>query len=227
MNKRSSSDSSSENDGRSVPQTLDGKYTIVRNFGGTIETMAHLAVDNVSSEQLVVKIGQKGEKEELEREFDFLHSLEHPNLIKPYMFVSEANLSFEDNKKEISPKLGDDMLDQMSCSYFTLKFYENGDLFENVNRDGPMTEAIARYYFYQLINVVEYLHLKNIVHRDIKLDNILLDDTFQLMLIDFGFAEEIKSKSFAKSDEFEATQAMGTTGYISPEQLVNDQLEPF
>lgn len=199
----------------------------MKNLGGTVNTKAHLVKDITTWEKLAIKIAQKEEKEELEREYDFLSTFDHPNIIKPHIFVSEANIKYDDYRKVLSPKTDEEEISDHLWTYFTLKFYENGDLFENISRGGPVHEGIARYYFTQLINVVEYLHLRNVVHRDLKLDNILLDDNFQLMLIDFGFAEEFRSKSSEKLDDLDMAKTMGTKGYISPEQYYHDGNEPI
>lgn len=213
---------------QSTLKLLDNKYSVIKNLGGTVNTKAHLVRDIASSEILAIKIAQKEEKGELEREYDFLSTFDHPNIIRPHIFVSEAKLKCEDDRKMLAPKTDEEEVGETQvCTYFTLKFYENGDLFENVSRGGPVHEGIARYYFSQLINSVEYLHSRNIAHRDLKLDNILLDDNFQLMLIDFGFAEECRPKASEKMDDLDMAKAMGTKGYISPEQYYNDGNEPI
>lgn len=223
MKKSSSNSSSSERESSGSWKVLDQKYSILRNLGGTVNTKAHLVRDITTSDILAIKIAQKEEKEELEREYDFLTSFDHPNIIKPFIYVSEGDLVAGDEKKMLSYKTDDEeYFDSKEWAYFTLKFYENGDLFENISRGGPVHEGIARYYFLQLVNAVEYLHLRNVAHRDIKLDNILLDDNFQAMLIDFGFSEEWRLKVGDKLDDWERANIRGTKGYISPEQLYTD-----
>ncbi|CAI2373864.1 unnamed protein product [Moneuplotes crassus] len=223
MKKSSSNSSSSERETSGSLKILDQKYSIIRNLGGTVNTKAHLVKDIITSDILAIKIAQKEEKDELEREYDFLTSFDHPNIIKPFIYVSEGALVSEDENKLLSYKTEDEeYFDSKECAYFTLKFYENGDLFENISRGGPVHEGMARYYFLQLVNAVEYLHLRNVAHRDIKLDNILLDDNFQAMLIDFGFSEECRLKVGDKLDDCERANIRGTKGYISPEQLYAD-----
>jgi serine/threonine protein kinase len=207
---------------------LDNKYMIIKNLGGTVTTRAHLVKDVTCNETLAIKIAEKGEKAELEQEYDFLSSFDHPNIIKPHIFVSEGQIVYEDDRKEMAPKTDEEAVNgDKPCAYFTLKFYENGDLFENISRGGPVHEGIARYYFQQLVSAVEYIHSKNVAHRDIKLDNILVDDSFQLILIDFGFAEEFRTKTSEKLDDTVLARALGTKGYISPEQFINDGSEPI
>jgi serine/threonine protein kinase len=105
MNKRSSShSSSSDSDQKPLPKMLDNKYMIIKNLGGTVNTRAHLVKDINGSETLAIKIAEKGEKQELEKEYDILSSFDHPNIIKPHVFVSEGSLSYYDDRKELGPK---------------------------------------------------------------------------------------------------------------------------
>ena len=63
-----------------------------------------------------------------------------------------------------------------------------GELIDYVYKKGGLSEPICRYYFKQLLKALCYLHTKGYSHRDLKLDNILLDDKFNLKIVDFGFA---------------------------------------
>jgi len=57
--------------------------------------------------------------------------------------------------------------------------------------DAPIEQSISRYMFQHILDTIEYIHEWEIVHRDIKLENILLSDNFDIKLCDFGFAEYV------------------------------------
>lgn len=65
---------------------------------------------------------------------------------------------------------------------------ENGDLCSYIANGGAFPEAVTRYYFKQIIGILEHLEFLKIANRDLKPDNILLDENFDLKLIDFGLA---------------------------------------
>ncbi len=75
-----------------------------------------------------------------------------------------------------------------------------------------MEDDIARYFFHQLVSVVEYMHSHGYAHRDIKLDNILLDKDCNVKIADFGLA-----LPFDKENELNLTSRGGTVNYFSPE----------
>ena len=63
-------------------------------------------------------------------------------------------------------------------------------LFDMAKLMGGVGEELGRYYAKQMIEQLEYLNNRNIVHRDIKLENILMDEEMKLKLADFGFATD-------------------------------------
>ena len=69
-----------------------------------------------------------------------------------------------------------------------MEYAEKGTLFTHVANKNGVSEEEAHFFFTQLIKVVEVMHSSGIVHRDIKLENILLDADCNVYLCDFGNA---------------------------------------
>uniref|UniRef100_A0A182I3U9 Protein kinase domain-containing protein n=1 Tax=Anopheles arabiensis TaxID=7173 RepID=A0A182I3U9_ANOAR len=90
------------------------------------------------------------------------------------------------------------------------------DLFEFIDRRPAMTEKLGCYIFRQIANAVDYLHSLNILHRDIKDENIIIDQHFHVKLIDFG------SATFMQEGKLFST-FYGTTEYCSPEVLAGNK----
>lgn len=76
-----------------------------------------------------------------------------------------------------------------------------------------MTEDEVRLVFGQLCLAVAYVHEKGIVHRDLKLENVLLDERCRVKLGDFGFTREFERGNLLET-------FCGTTGYAAPEMLL-------
>lgn len=94
-----------------------------------------------------------------------------------------------------------------------LELAPNMELFEFVKHAGSFSERIARYYFRQIIEALHHLHSSGIVHRDLKPQNILFDPTFNMKIIDLGFA----CKSGGKHGTGLCRTNLGTPGYKAPE----------
>ena len=90
---------------------------------------------------------------------------------------------------------------------------ERGDLFDFIANTGGLSEFFARRVMFQLFNAINYMHLKGIVHRDIKLENIVLDRDFNIKIIDFGMS----SSYLNKDGTLFHSQVCGTHGYMAPE----------
>ncbi|KAE8247366.1 hypothetical protein A4X06_0g4511, partial [Tilletia controversa] len=87
-----------------------------------------------------------------------------------------------------------------------------GELYDYLVERGTLPDAEARRLFGQLCLAVAYIHERGIVHRDLKLENVLLDEMCNVKLGDFGFTREFERRKLM--DTF-----CGTTGYAAPEML--------
>ncbi|KAF0305418.1 Testis-specific serine/threonine-protein kinase 5 [Amphibalanus amphitrite] len=72
--------------------------------------------------------------------------------------------------------------------YLVMEYCERGDLLDYVNKMGYLNEVEARAFFRQMVDAVQYLHHMGIVHRDVKLENMLLNADYEIRIADFGFA---------------------------------------
>lgn len=95
-----------------------------------------------------------------------------------------------------------------------LNYVSGGDLEEKINNspNGYLTESEAHFYFSELIQAIAFLHSKNITHRDLKLENLLIDGDGNLRLADFGLS--IMS-------ETDLSTHCGTPYYVAPEVFFN------
>ena len=80
-----------------------------------------------------------------------------------------------------------------SFSYLIMEVAENGDLFDFIEISGALPEKISRYYFHIVMEVIDYLHSNKIAHNDIKLQNLLVTDDFNIKLADFGLARKFSA----------------------------------
>merc|ERR1712227_1045024 len=93
--------------------------------------------------------------------------------------------------------------------YILLEFVTGGLLFDVCQTLGGMGENGGRFFLSQMCDVLEYMHGKGVVHRDLKLENILVDDNMNLKVADFGFA------TFRKIHNLKSYR--GTMTYMAPE----------
>ncbi|OMJ80468.1 hypothetical protein SteCoe_19271 [Stentor coeruleus] len=129
-------------------------------------------------------------KQKLMSEIKIHKSLSHPNIVKFEHF-------FEDSENV----------------YILLELCLNQSLSELLRRRKRLSEIETQYYLYQLISALKYLHNNKIIHRDIKLANLLLNEKLELKLGDFGLASKLEFEGERKRT------ICGTPNYIAPEIL--------
>jgi tRNA A-37 threonylcarbamoyl transferase component Bud32 len=180
-------------------QLRDGRLKVVRQlaFGGL---SAIYLVETEASELAVLKEAVipsttdeetvKAATARLEREFKTLTSLKHPNItaVQDYFVENDRN-------------------------YLMLHYVNGQDLRQLVKQHGPRSEKEVREWGITLVSVLSYLHNHEppILHRDFTPDNVVLQNDGQLVVIDFGAANEFIGQATGT--------LIGKQAYIAPEQL--------
>mmetsp|Transcript_110351 Transcript_110351/g.152610 ORF Transcript_110351/g.152610 Transcript_110351/m.152610 type:complete len:226 (+) Transcript_110351:1933-2610(+) len=93
-----------------------------------------------------------------------------------------------------------------------------GDLGKVMRKENKLSEHIARMYLCEVMVAIEYLHSKQILYRDLKPDNILIDEEGHIKLADFGLSK------LNSDDEFSQKSFCGTHAYLAPEMV---QQKPY
>eukprot|EP00616_Rhizochromulina_sp_CCMP1243_P000571 CAMPEP_0118962490 /NCGR_PEP_ID=MMETSP1173-20130426/811_1 /TAXON_ID=1034831 /ORGANISM="Rhizochromulina marina cf, Strain CCMP1243" /LENGTH=529 /DNA_ID=CAMNT_0006910763 /DNA_START=57 /DNA_END=1646 /DNA_ORIENTATION=+ len=143
-------------------------------------------------------IAQKGQVTHTKSERDILHEIRHPFIVcLHYAFQTERKL------------------------YMVTDYYPGGNLFAHVQRarrTGGFEEGRAKFYSAELCLALDFLHQNNIVYRDLKLENILMDVDGNIVLTDFGLSKDNVGDITAN----ELQTFCGTVEYMAPE-LVKGQ----
>ncbi|KAG0299362.1 hypothetical protein BGZ98_010116 [Dissophora globulifera] len=161
--------------------TFDSQFKIGSYLGTGNFATVHKAVDKKTGVEYAVKVVKKTTDfntrtaQSLEREIGTLMSIDHPNLLRLHKVFSEDRYY-----------------------YVVTELAKDGELFDNVKRRNNFTEPEARHVFRQLLNGVKYLHDRGIVHRDLKLENVLVMDrrNLDVKISDFGLANVIGESAF-------------------------------
>ncbi|XP_022773131.1 serine/threonine-protein kinase SAPK2-like [Durio zibethinus] len=169
------------------------RYEIVKDIGSGNFGVAKLVRDKFTNELLAVKFIERGQKidEHVQREIMNHRSLKHPNIVRfKEVLLTPTHLAI------------------------VMEYAAGGELFERICNAGRFSEDEARFFFQQLISGVSYCHSMQICHRDLKLENTLLDGSTapRVKICDFGYSKSSVFHSQPKS-------TVGTPAYIAPEVL--------
>lgn len=97
--------------------------------------------------------------------------------------------------------------------YMLLSYVPGGELFTHLRRAQRFTPDVTRFYLATIVLALKYLHSFNIIYRDLKPENLLLDSRGYLRLTDFGFAKVVEDRTWT---------LCGTPEYLAPEIILNE-----
>ncbi|NXR36089.1 AKT2 kinase, partial [Zosterops hypoxanthus] len=96
---------------------------------------------------------------------------------------------------------------------FVMEYANGGELFFHLSRERVFPEDRARFYGAEIVSALEYLHSRDVVYRDIKLENLMLDKDGHIKITDFGLCKE------GVTDGTPMKTFCGTPEYLAPEVL--------
>ena len=189
-----------------MPQQL-GKYTLIKTLGTGANSKVKLALDKSTGRYSAVKILKKGNPnldakflELVMTEVHTMSKLNHPNIVNLLEYSKDGVVEKSNGTKE-------------PVIYIALELATGGELFDYVALTGRFNEPIARFYFRQLIEGLDFVHQAGVTHRDLKPENVLYDQYFNLKIADFGFAAPVGGRDgsgYCKTK-------LGTESYMAPE----------
>ena len=106
--------------------------------------------------------------------------------------------------------------------YTVMEYCEGGELLNYIAINKYLSEEKSSFFYYQLINGLEYIHSLGIVHRDLKPENLLLNEDNILKIIDFGLSNYFKQNQEQLLETF-----CGSPCYASPEMLSRNNYDGF
>jgi len=187
-----------------LQQALVGRYSLERELGRGGMGIVFLARDVALDRLVAIKLlppqlaHQPGTRERFLREAQLAAKLSHPNIIPIYLVEQQGDLVF-----------------------FVMAYVEGETLGQRVRTRGPLTPAVATRVLQETAWALAYAHLRGIVHRDVKPDNIMLEQgTGRALVSDFGIARATETSGGTSVGEI-----LGTAHYMSPEQACGEKVD--
>lgn len=175
-------------------------YVLKQEIGSGASSVVYEGVETTTQRRVAVKMISKDylRNETLmkmyRREVDILKLIDHPFIVALYE-------ELEDEK----------------AFYLVMELVEGSNLVSLVNSWGRLSESMARKYFVQIIDALDYLHNEaKVIHRDLKLENIIIDANDNIRIIDFGISK------FIEGNDDVNHHTCGSEPYLPPEMILNN-----
>jgi len=186
-----SNSNNNENNNKSVCEFVLGEKLGEGTFG-----VVRLAINKQTGEKVAIKILEKSkltnynDKNRLDREINILNKIHHPNIVKLFCTIETDRQIF-----------------------IIMEYIKGNELFQYILVRKKLEEEEAFYFFIQIINCIDYLHKVRIAHRDLKAENIIIEQgTKEIKLIDFGLSNIYEDGQLLST-------ACGSPCYAAPEML--------
>ncbi|KAL3068482.1 hypothetical protein niasHT_030773 [Heterodera trifolii] len=181
------------------------RFEITAKLGSGTYGKVSLAYDHKTEREVAVKLIKKSAIENkqdlvrIRREIRIMSMLNHPNIIQIYEV-------FENKDKII----------------LVMEYANGGELYDYVSKNGSLAEAESRRIFRQITSAVLYCHKNKVAHRDLKLENILLDSRNNAKIADFGLSNYFGQRhkllnTFCGSPLYASPEIINGTPYKGPE----------
>lgn len=197
---------SSKATGNSNNKLAECKYTVVGKLGVGVFGEVYLAqpkADPHGSQVALKKLSKSHPKfkvSSIQKEINAGKMLDHESIIKCL-----------------------DTFETLSSVYLVMEYFEGRDLFTVMEERQykPFVEASAKKIFSQIASAVEYCHRQGVVHRDIKLENVMVNQEGKVKVIDFGLCD------FVEHPQKKCVDSVGSPAYIAPEILTGRPYDGF
>lgn len=183
---------------------LKQRFTVIKKLGKGTYGKVQLAINKETGQEVAIKtikktkIENEQDLQRVRREIQIMSSIEHPHIIHIYEV-------FENKDKIV----------------LVMQYAPGGELYEYVSQAKLLDDSEARRIFRQIATAIYYCHENKICHRDLKLENILLDEKNNAKLADFGlsnvFDKRRQLRTFCGSPLYASPEIVQGSPYLGPE----------
>ena len=193
------------NENKSYPPTNINFYLYGRRLGQGAFAKVNLGLNVLTGRVVAIKSFKKKAEEKFN--------------IKMKKIQYETELMKRFNHKNITKIL--EVFHDEEYMLIIMEYINGENLFSFVKKRRKLSEKLAKFLFRQIILGIEHIHSKNVVHRDIKLENIMIDFNNTIKICDFGIGKVLKSEDELLYDK------CGTPMYMAPEIILSNENDGY